>query len=251
MTAPDPHACFEELAVGHALCALEPDEEQSFLAHVRSCARCERDVLAHRETAAHLAYAAPSVELPPAVLAGIRAVTGGPAAVAPPPAPVVDLDSRRRKPPVWVGVAAAAALVVSLGVWNVDLQRDKADSVEYSGRLAAAVEALEAPGTQAVQLAAGGQVNAVALVDGKRVQLVVDGLPPNDRSRSTYVLWTKGRYGEVRAAGTFDVRHEGAHVAGTLTIASNDVSALMVTLEPGRKVPAVASNPLLSFGTLA
>ena len=42
MTRPDQHERFEELAAGHALGALEPEDEQAFLAHVPACARCER-----------------------------------------------------------------------------------------------------------------------------------------------------------------------------------------------------------------
>jgi len=59
----DPHELYAELAVGHALSSLEPADEQVFLAHLPGCARCERDLVAHRETAAHLAYAAAAVAL--------------------------------------------------------------------------------------------------------------------------------------------------------------------------------------------
>ena len=44
MSTPDLHQRFDELAVGHALGALEPGDEQDFLRHAASCARCDRAV---------------------------------------------------------------------------------------------------------------------------------------------------------------------------------------------------------------
>jgi hypothetical protein len=147
---PDEHRSFEELAVGHALSALEPDEEQRFLAHLDSCARCRREVDEHLATAAHLAYSAEDVEPPPSLLEGIRAgmrasgrlaegtatalpaaATGtgarraadGAAAREEQPGEDEVASRRRRRIGVsaaarWTAVAAAVALIVSLGVWN-------------------------------------------------------------------------------------------------------------------------------------
>ena len=50
MNAERSHERFEELAVGHALAALEPEDEQTFLLHLRGCAACERAVAANSET---------------------------------------------------------------------------------------------------------------------------------------------------------------------------------------------------------
>ncbi|MCW2615123.1 MAG: putative transrane anti-sigma factor, partial [Frankiales bacterium] len=73
MTRPDPHALYEELAAGHALHALEPGDEELFLAHAHGCARCERAAEDHRATLTHLAYAVDAPEPPPSLLEGIRA----------------------------------------------------------------------------------------------------------------------------------------------------------------------------------
>ena len=59
------HDRFDELAVGHALSALEPEDEVVFLAHLPGCASCERALADHRETLGHLAYAAADEEPPP------------------------------------------------------------------------------------------------------------------------------------------------------------------------------------------
>ena len=65
MNRQNPHERFAELAAGYALSALEPEDEQLFLAHLPGCASCGRDLTEHRGTLAHLAYA-PEVVGPPA-----------------------------------------------------------------------------------------------------------------------------------------------------------------------------------------
>lgn len=69
------HAEFEELAVGHALDALEPFDEARLLEHLPSCSRCRLALGEHREVAAWLAYAVDPVEEPalPPLLAEVIA----------------------------------------------------------------------------------------------------------------------------------------------------------------------------------
>lgn len=69
------HAEFEELAVGHALDALEPLDEARLLEHLPSCSRCRLALGEHREVAAWLAYAVDPVEEPalPPLLAEVIA----------------------------------------------------------------------------------------------------------------------------------------------------------------------------------
>jgi hypothetical protein len=57
----DDHEAFDELAVGWALHALEPEDEGAFAAHLAGCARCARTVA---ET--HDVMAALATDLPPA-----------------------------------------------------------------------------------------------------------------------------------------------------------------------------------------
>ncbi len=64
---------FEELAAGHALHALEPEDEQLFRTHLSGCARCERALDEHAAALAQLAYAPDAAEPPPSLLEGIRA----------------------------------------------------------------------------------------------------------------------------------------------------------------------------------
>ena len=262
---PDAHERYAELAAGHALHSLEPEDEQAFLAHVTGCARCEREVDAHRTTLAHLAYAPLDVEPPASLLEGIRAgvLASDRGATFPDLEPVVveehaaadDLSRRRdakrlRRAGTWVGVAAAAALVASLGAWNASLQQDRAEMQEWSSRLASAVGQLRDSATDTVPLAGtGGEVVAVAVMRGDEMSLVVDGLPVNDEA-TTYVVWGESRYGDKRAVGAFDVTADGVDVLDGMRLPDGvtDVTALLVTREQGDGAPAIPTLPVLASG---
>ena len=275
MNRPDrQHERFEELAAGHALQALEPEDEQVFLAHLSGCAQCERDVQVHTEALGHLAYAADDVEPPASLLEGIRAgvVASGREAVFPPRAAApadpdeaaltapVSLDrarrrhddARMRRAGTWVGVAAAAAMVLGLGAWNATLQQERDEQDAWGDRMASAVGELQQPGTSAVPLkGSDGDVVAVALVRDSELSLVVDGLPIND-DKTTYVLWGQSRYGDVRAVGAFDVDREGVDVQDHMQMQAGvaDVTRFMVTREQGDTAPPIAQQPVLASGDL-
>lgn len=277
MSRPDGHARFEELAAGYALHALEPEEEHDFLRHLGSCARCERDIAVHDEALAHLAYATDDVEPPAGLLAGIRAgvLASGreasfPGAALPPPEAsepdrtrtpeVSTLDSARRRRDgkrmrragTWMGVAAAAALILGLGAWNASLLQDRNEQDAWGDRMSEAVGQLEQPGTSTVPLVGSdGDVVAVALVRGSELSLVVDGLPMNDES-TTYVLWGQSRYGDVRAVGAFDVQRAGVDVQAHMQMQAGvaDVTRFMVTREKGDTAPPIAQAPVLASGDL-
>lgn len=261
----DEHARFEELAAGHALNALEPGDEEAFLAHLPSCAACERALAEHIETAAHLAYAADPVELPDALLGRIRAdVAASGRAMTPAPAPevqpaaVVGLDAERarRRPSLllsrtWLGAAAAGVLVLSLLSWNAFLMHDRAQTDQRADRLAAAVALLE-QGRRVALADDSGRAVATAVMEGDRtVSLVIDGLPANDRSSSTYVLWQTGATG-TRAVGAFDVRGGGVDVVRDLPLVTSLAGwkAFAVTKERGRTAPKVPGSAPVASGTL-
>jgi hypothetical protein len=264
VTRPDPHASFEELAGGYALHALEPDEEQVFLAHLTSCARCEQDVAEHEAMLAQLAYAPDAPEPPASLLEGIRAGvrSSGRASgltlerdVA--PTPLEQARGRRdartlRRAGTWLGIAAAFALVVSLGYWNTALRQDRDERDAWSARMAAAVAALRDDDTEVVPLHGdAGEVVAVALLRGDEMSLVVDGLPAST-SGTTYVLWGESTLGDKRAVGAFRVGEQrpDVHQGMRLQTSISDVTKLMVTHEQGDRPPPIPTLPVLASGTV-
>lgn len=273
MTRPDEHVRFDELAAGHALHALEPEDEQLFRAHLSACARCVRALDEHAGALAQLAYAPDAAEPPPSLLEGIRAgvLASGRGATfpafaekqaeeAPAQEEVVQLDqvrrrrdaSRMRRAGAMTGIAAAAALVVGLGVWNVGLQQDRDEQAKFSARMAAAVSQLRDDNTETVPLRGeSGEVVAVALVRGDEMSLVLDGLPVNDKA-TTYVIWGESGLGDKRAVGAFDVTKPGLDVRDGLRLQDSvtDVTRYLVTQEQGDSAPAIPTLPVLATGTV-
>ena len=262
----DPHDRFDELVAGHALSALEPEDEQLLVAHLPSCAACERALDVHRETLAHLAYAVDAPPpLPDAVWEGIRTdvlASGTPVSfeAEPAPAQVVDLTAERqarraRRGVALTSAAAAVALVGALLAWNVVLQRDRDEITTASERLAAAVQTVEQGPAQTVPLRGkDGAVAAVAVVQGDRMSLVVDGLAPNDEASSIYVLWGKTGTEPAAALASFDVRSDDVSVVRDLALPVPGGAApelLMITQEPGRSAPAQTEQAAVATGRTA
>jgi hypothetical protein len=243
------HDRYDELAVGHALDALEPQDEAAFLAHVRGCDTCARAVAEHRATLGHLAHAVPSLEPPAALIEGIRAgvEASGRAGSFPAPASLAERRGRTVKlTTVLVGVAASAVLVVALALVDLNLHSSNSDLRQQEAAFRRTVSSLLTSGAQRIQLTGDG--NAVAVVHGGQVDLVLSGVPAND-SRSTYVLWQQNARG-ITAAGAFDVRSTGLTVVsrGLRVDVGATLKALMVTREQGRVPPATAHGPLVFRG---
>jgi len=273
MSAHVPHARFEELVVGHALSALEPEDEELLLRHLPGCAACSSDLALHRDTLGQLAHVADAGPPPPALWDGIRAeveASGRPvsfAASSPAPrasgsARVDELQRRRdlrrpalRRNAAWTSVAAAVAVVAGLGLWNLDLQRDRDAQGVLSDRLAQAVQEMEESPARTVPLAAAdGRVTAVAVVHADRLSLVVDGLAPNDAASSTYVLWGTSAGMPAQALAAFDVRDDRLDVVHDLPLpmsARAPLEQLLITHEAGRAVPASTSQTPLASGRAA
>lgn len=268
---PPSHERYEELAAGHALAALEPGEELEFTQHLAGCARCERTLVEHRETLAHLAYAAEPVPPPAGLIESIRAGvrqaqrTSGLGDEAPPPVSLAAARSRGQRAAArlrgmepatrrWVGVAAAAALVLTLGVSNVVLRRSQLQSDLRTERLTAAVRLLETPSTRRVELTddAGRPVAFAVLHLNRTVSLVVSGLAPNDDASSVYVLWQTGDAG-TRPVGTFDVDPGQVVVLRDLQLARDlpTYSAFAVTRESGRHAPRLPGSLPVASGSLS
>jgi anti-sigma factor RsiW len=200
------HRSWDELAVGWALHALEPEDETLFAAHLSGCQRCAHTVAETAEVMAAMASDLPPSEpseglrdrlraaveqteqippaQPPTPPAQTPPVVPQPARPVPEPArtplggssfgnlraplPAQGVDHR----PPWrrvlptALVAAGVAAVLSLGAWNVVVTGDR-DAVQATAEAQShMLDALLAPGHKAV---------APLTEDGRTVATVVAG----------------------------------------------------------------------------
>jgi anti-sigma-K factor RskA len=288
----DEHEAFDELAVGWALHALEPEDEAAFAAHLAGCRRCEQTVAESAEVMAALATDLPAAEPSPALRERLRAEVerteqlpapreerrsesslAGPA----PTRPAERVPSRHpaggmRMPspdglrptgattlpdprPVWrrvlphALVAAAVAAVLALGAWNVVLAGDRADAEAVAAQRADVLESLLVPGRATIaSLEDDGDPVATVVARDGQVQVVADGLPVNDSSSDTYVVWGVPGAGAPVALGTFDVvsRQIDLRTVGSTGTGPDDYTTFAVSIEPGRQAPPEPSEIVAS-----
>lgn len=258
------HAHWEELAVGHAFAALEPEDEEVFLAHRRGCDVCARTLDETTAVAAHLAYAAepaaPPAALHDAIVDAVRR-SGRPVAF---PEPV----SARPQPPgsrlaetaparsprrsglgsagLAVGLVAGLVSVIGLGVWNTNLRANVAVKDAAIARLEGVGELAGDPATVRVAMTSGTGISGTALVRGAQAYVLLHGLPVNPAG-TTYVLWYRDDQRGYHAIDTFDVR-EADHVnvvEAALDRPIELIAAIAVSREPGRSAPPTPSSTLL------
>lgn len=238
MTTPsaDSHERWDELAVGYALSALEPEETTRFEEHLASCSRCAAVLKDSRHVMAELAFAEPQAELPRTLRAAILRNTKTPKR------PGASWRWVR-----WGAVAACVATLAALAAWNAVLRNDNSALSQRADRAGAVVACLRSSNCRAVPLAplSGGSAPVVAVVRPSQVELVVDGLTPNNVRTSVYVLWQKAN-GDLRAVRNFDVGASGVSVIGPAPLVAPlaETSAFAVSLEPGRVAPVQPSHPV-------
>jgi hypothetical protein len=249
------HRAFDELAVGWALHALEPEDEALFAAHLPDCDGCARTVGETTEVmaamAADLPLAEPSADVGVRLRAAVErteqvsTVSPGPALSPGDEVPAPGGGSAAPQLSRWQRVvpsalaAAAVAAIVGLGVWNVDLAstRDRLQSTVTEQ--AAVVDALLRPGHATVAaLDHGGAPVATVVARDGGFQVVSHGLAVNDAARTTYVVWGLGGSAPV-ALGTFDVVRSQMDVraVGSGKTGLDAFSGFGVSLERGRKAP--------------
>ena len=250
------HAGFDELAVGWAMHALEPEDESFFLAHLAGCARCATTVAETSEVMAAMASDLPQPEPSEGLRNRIRAAVEEteqvaapapvpaarpvrPVAADPEPRRVVEQPSRwRRAIPVGL-VAAAVAAIVGLGVWNVVLTSDRQELQSTVAEQSAFMDSLFADGeaTVAPMTHRGDMVAMMVARDGE-MGIVPAALSANDAQNSTYVLWGLGE-GAPTALATFDVERPQLKVQ-TVGSGQTDLSGYSgfgISLESGRQPP--------------
>lgn len=268
------HQHYDELAVGWALHALEPEDEAGFQAHLAGCTRCAGTVADTVEAMAAMAADLPVAEPSPELRDRLRDAVASTEQVqrpaddvlpelvaepAPAPLPAPDAPTvvafpgpagraarRRRGGRSWQRalpnalVAAGVAAILALGAWNVVLTQDRDAAQATAATQASVMDSLLAPGevTVAPMVHDGRTVATVVARDGQ-AQVVVDGMTANDTSDSTYVLWGMSN-GSPVALGTFDVTSPGMDLqtVGSDATGLDDYSAYGISIEPGRQAPS-------------
>jgi anti-sigma factor RsiW len=248
----------EELAVGFALHALEPEDADLFTAHLEGCARCRQIVEETTDVMAAMAAAAPSAEPPHGLRERLRAEvarteqefsaargsTSPPHAGGGPTVAQLPVPRRRR---TSVLVAAAVAAVVALGGWAAVLVGERDEARKTAAADASMVEELLRPGRATVVPVADdeGRTVATLLARDDAVQVVSHGLAPNDTDAQTYVLWGLDD-GAPEAVGTFDVSGSDRELHTLDASAGGDFSGYGISIEPGRQAPEAPTDVVAS-----
>lgn len=273
------HQHFDELAVGWALHALEPEDEAGFEAHLAACPRCTATVADTVESMAAMATDLPVAEPSAGLRERLRAAVAETEQVQRPaqdvvpelagqpdastvvafPGPARRAARRqhgrgghgvRSGRPGWQRalpnalVAAGVAAILALGAWNVLLTQDRDAAQATAETQASVMDSLLAPGelTVAPMEHDGRTVATVVARDGQ-AQVVVDGMTANDTSDSTYVLWGMSN-GSPVALGTFDVVADGVDLrtVGSDATGLDDYTAYGISIEPGRTAPSTPTD---------
>lgn len=258
------HDEFEALAVGQAMHALEPDDEQRLAVHLMSCPSCARAVVDSAALGAAMAGTLAPVEPPPGLrIRLLDAVEREPRAARPRvrPAATGPTDAVRRPAgDEMAGVPAASAArwrrprvlaltAVLAGILGAGVAVPATLSLTGSGgsqNQTALSQAITAPGSHSVALTGGGGATGRAVVTDKGLFLMVDGLPHNDAHSTTYVLWTTADGGQRKALATFDVSERSLVLVRPGVQPLPPGTGFAVSYEKGRSAPAQPSDVMLT-----
>lgn len=220
------------LAAAYCLDALDADERERFETHLAHCATCRTDVAEMTATAGALAEAsamAPPPGLKERVMAEVATTRQEAPSVPGRHAEVVDIASRRRWAPVWIGAAAAVVLIAVGAVLVVDRGGNDLD------------DHLAAPDLVLAEL--DGDAGAVRIAWSPardRVAVLADGLAAPGPGR-VYELWAIAGGAPV-PAGLFSA--EDGTIREVVDVADLDVEAWGITIEPAGGSPAPTGDIL-------
>lgn len=243
-----------ELAVGWALHSLEPAEESLVLAHLPACPACTDAAEGTEEVGAMLGLSVPEVIPSAGLEKRILSVTGTTSSLP----RVMSLTPRSPQPRSWlsrarfgelaaVGAVILVASAVALGVRVVQLGGQLNTAQRQAAAVSEAIQSAADPAAVRVPLVTkDGQAVGMVLASRDRVAVVPTRLPGNRIADETYVLW--GLAGQTPVAlAAFDVSGDGPrlHPVPSVTQAGK-FTAYAVSLEPGRRAPAVPSDVVAS-----
>jgi anti-sigma-K factor RskA len=261
------HEMYDELAVGWALHALEPEDEAAFAVHLPDCDRCARTVAETVDVMAALATELPPAEpsaelgrrLHDAVQRTEQRPPEPPASRSPAATGFAGYDDRLAVPeeprPVWrralpaLLAAAAVTLIVALGVWNLVLAGSRTQAEATADAQARILTALLEPGRATVAPVSdpGGRAVATVVARDTEIEVITNGLKVNDAADTTYVVWGI-RSNQPVALGTFDVVHTQMDLrpVGSTETGLDDFTGYAISLEPGQAAPATPTDVVAS-----
>jgi Anti-sigma-K factor rskA len=245
-----------ELAVGWALHSLEPAEESLVAAHLPACPECAAAAALSEEVGAMLGLSVPELIPSAGLKQRILSVTGTGTA-APLSTPLEPPASPARRIP-WLPrlrsreLAAAAAVIlvgaaVVLGVRVVQLGGQLNQAQRQVTAMSQTIQSAADPAATRVPLVTNdGQAVGMVLASRNQVAVVPTRLPGNRVADQTYVLW--GLAGETPIGlAAFDVSGDvpRLHPVPSAT-QTGKFTAYAISLEPGRRVPAVPTDVIAS-----
>ncbi len=230
------HAQWDELAAGHALDALEPDDEERFAAHLTGCDECATTLGDFTLVAAQLgSLAEGGPEAPPSwqqVRAGIIGSS----------AHVTDLGTARRRRATHL-LAAAAVIVMLAGGGVAGWQLAGHGSGRGRASTVALASCRQLVGCREIKLhTASGASPAVVTVNADRATVVPLSLAAAPAGR-IYVLWQMPRDGSPIPVSEFrDTTRQTAAVP--LPSRYDDTAAFAISVESAAVTPSRPTHVL-------
>jgi anti-sigma-K factor RskA len=213
-----------DLAAAFALDALDELDEARFLRHLEGCEQCQAEVADVRETAAMLG----DVEEPPATLRDT--ILGQVAQMS-------QVETRSSRRPIWMGLAAAAMVVILALLGTSLLQGD-----DLIGAVLGDPEAVtfEVSATD-VGVGSFEQMVVVYSEAEQAAVMVAEGMTQVDDDR-TYEMWLIDESGPI-AAGTF-TPDAGGEATVLIDGDPSPGHVFAITEEPAGGVSAPTGDPL-------
>lgn len=221
------HEHYQQLAVGHVLGGLEPDDAAAFRSHLSGCRICRARVAELRGIASDLERAERDERARTTVQTEVARGESGAAGAAPPEAPNGP-GSRIGVRHVTVAALVVVLLAGAMAFWNLHLRTNNAVVTTVAEQHAHTLEVLA--GGVALEVDAEHPVRGMAAIDGDHVAVTLTGLDPPEAGERVVAWLDHGD--EVTPVAELRVRAvEDGSVA--VVLEDHGAQALQLTIEHG------------------